>query len=118
MAIKDTPEFHQGANSGYRRYLWHSFADQSIENYTVEFVVPTLTHEDIRYYTLGKGGFFKRTGYALSRTVITRSDAGTSTFNYSEVVEAVWQQASLICTIRLQNVPLETPRRNGALMLA
>jgi hypothetical protein len=87
MAIKDTPEFHQGA-IGYGRYLWHSFADQSIENYTVEFVVPTLTHEDIRYYTLGKGGFFKRTGYALSRTVITRSDAGTSTFNYSEVVGA------------------------------
>jgi len=87
MAIKDTPEFHQGA-AGYGRYLWHSIADQSIENYTVEFVVPTLTHEDIRYYTLGKGGFFKRTGYALSRTVITRSDAGISTFNYGEVVGA------------------------------
>lgn len=87
MAIKDTPEFHQGA-VGYGRYLWHIFANQSIENYTVEFVVPTLTHEDIRYYTLGKGGFFKRAGYALSRTVITRSDAGTSTFNYGELVGA------------------------------
>lgn len=87
MAIKDTPEFHQGA-AGYGRYLWHSIADQSIENYTVEFVVPSLTREDIRYYTLGKGGFFKRTGYALSRTVITRSDAGNSTFNYGEVVGA------------------------------
>jgi hypothetical protein len=37
--------------------------------------VPTLTHEDIRYYTLGKGGFCKRTGYALSRAVVTRSDS-------------------------------------------
>jgi hypothetical protein len=85
MATNATPEFHQGA-AGYGRYLWHSYVDQSIENYAVEFVVPALTHEDIRYYTLGKGGFFKRTGYALSRVVITRSDAGTATFNCGEVI--------------------------------
>lgn len=87
MATKATPEFHQGA-AGYGRYFWHSYADQSIENYAVEFVVPALTHEDIRYYTLGKGGFFERTGYALSRVVITRSDAGTATFNSGEVIGA------------------------------
>jgi hypothetical protein len=87
MATNETPEFHQGA-AGYARYLWHSFADQSIENYAVEFIVPALTHEDIRYYTLGKGGFFKRTGYALSRAVITRSDAGAATFNFGEVFGA------------------------------
>jgi hypothetical protein len=85
MATNATPEFHQGA-VGYGRYLWHSYVDQSIENYAVEFVVPALTHEDIRYYTLGKGGFLKRTGYALSRVVITRSDAGTATFNSGEVI--------------------------------
>jgi hypothetical protein len=50
--------------------------------------VPALTHEDIRYYTLGKGGFFKRTCYALSRVVITRSDAGTAAFNNGEVIGA------------------------------
>jgi hypothetical protein len=87
MATKATPEFHQGA-AGYGRYFWHSYVDQSIENYSVEFIVPALTHEDIRYYTLGKGGFFKRTGYALSRAVITRSDAGTATFNSGEVIGA------------------------------
>jgi hypothetical protein len=87
MATDATPEFHQGA-AGFSRYLWHSFADQSIENYTVEFVVPSLTHEDIRYYTLGKGGFGKRAGYALSRAVVTRSDAGGETFNFSEIVGA------------------------------
>ncbi|RZU43681.1 hypothetical protein BDD14_5377 [Edaphobacter modestus] len=87
MATKATPEFHQGA-AGYGRYFWHTYADQSIENYAVEFIVPALTHEDIRYYTLGKGGFFKRTGYAFSRVVITRSDAGTATFNSGEVIGA------------------------------
>ena len=52
----------------------------------VEFVVPAVTHEDPRYYTLGHGGFFKRTGYALSRAVVTRSDSGKEVFNVSEVL--------------------------------
>ena len=87
MGERATPEFHQGA-AGYARYFWHSAADQTSENYMVEFIFPTVTHEDPRYYTLGHGGFFKRTGYALSRAVITRSDSGAEVFNVSEVVGA------------------------------
>ena len=63
MATKATPEFHQGA-AGYGRYFWHSFVDQTSENYMVEFVVPSILRQDTRYYTLGKGTFLKRTGYA------------------------------------------------------
>ncbi len=87
QATNATPEFHQGA-AAYGRYFWHSYVDQTIENYSVEFIFPVLTHEDARYYTLGSGGFFKRTGYALGRAVITRSDAGNETFNISEIVGA------------------------------
>ncbi|WP_255551200.1 hypothetical protein [Granulicella sp. dw_53] len=87
QANNSTPEFGQGAK-GYGRYFWHSYVDQSIENYSVEFIVPALTHEDTRYYTLGKGGFLKRTGYSLSRVVITRSDSGDETFNAGEVIGA------------------------------
>jgi hypothetical protein len=85
----ETPEFHQGA-AGYGRYFWHTFVDQTDENYMVEFVVPAVTREDTRYYTLGSegGGTFKRMGYALSRAVVTRNDAGHDTFNFSEVVGA------------------------------
>lgn len=87
QARNSTPEFHQGA-AGYGRYFWHSFADQTSENYFVEFIGPALTHEDSRFYTLGRGGFLKRTGYSLSRAVITRTDSGGSTFNASEVIGA------------------------------
>jgi hypothetical protein len=85
MAKRETPEFHQGA-AGYARYFWHSAVDQTSENYLVEFAVPALTHEDPRYYTLGHGSFIKRSGYALSRAVITRSDSGAEVFNFSEVL--------------------------------
>ena len=87
QATNATPEFRQGA-AGYARYFWHDFVDQASENYMVEFILPTITREDNRYYTLGSGGFLKRAGYSLSRAVITRNDAGHDTFNISEVVGA------------------------------
>lgn len=87
QAQNSTPEFHQEF-SGFGRYFWHTFTDQTIENYMVEFIVPTVTHEDTRFYTLGHGGFVKRAGYALGRVVVTRNDAGNRTFNVGEVVGA------------------------------
>lgn len=81
------PEFRQGA-AGYGRYYWHTFADQTDENYQVEFIFPTVFRQDPRYYTLGRGGFFKRTVYSFSRVLITRTDSGGETFNASEIVGA------------------------------
>ena len=85
MATNQTPEFGHGG-AGYGRYYWHSFVDQTIENYSVEFIVPAIMREDTRYYTLGQGGFLKRTRYSLSRVVVTRTDHGDPTFNSGEVV--------------------------------
>jgi len=87
LAQKSQPSFGQGG-AGYGRYYWHIFVDGGIENYMTEAIVPTLTREDPRYYTMGKGKFVKRTGYAVSRLFITRTDAGKNTFNISEVVGA------------------------------
>lgn len=55
FAAKATPEFHQGA-AGYARYYWHTVADQAVENYFVELIVPAMTHEDSRYFAMGKEG--------------------------------------------------------------
>ena len=87
MAGKSQPSFGQGAE-GYGKYYWHLFVDGSIENYMTEAFVPAATREDPRYYTLGKGGFIKRTGYAVSRLFITRTNSGNRTFNLSEIVGA------------------------------
>jgi hypothetical protein len=85
QANKSYREFGQGAK-GYSRYFWHAVADQAVGNYLTEAIVPALTHEDPRYYTLGHGGFFKRTGYAVSRLLITRTDSGHRTINLSEIL--------------------------------
>lgn len=86
-ANRSTPEFGHGGIA-YGRYLWHSVADQTVENYTVEFIGPVIFRQDPRYYTKGRGGFWKRTGYSLSRAVITRTDDDKEAFNYSEILGA------------------------------
>jgi len=81
------PAFRQGA-AGYGRYYWHTFADQTDENLWVEGILPVVLHQDSRYYTMGHGGFIKRGFYAVTRTVITRTDSGKETFNASEIFGA------------------------------
>jgi DNA-binding PucR family transcriptional regulator len=85
LGTNQTPEFGSGG-AGYGRYLWHSALDQTSENYFVEFIVPAITRQDTRFYTLRDGGFWKKTGYAVTRVVITRADGGHETFNTSEVL--------------------------------
>jgi len=87
QAEDSIPEFHQGA-AGYGRYYWHTFVDNAQENYWVEFILPAAFRQDPRYYTLGRGGIIKRTGYSISRVFITRTDAGNNTFNASEIIGA------------------------------
>ncbi len=85
QARNSTAEFRQGA-AGFGRYYWHSFVDQAIGNYLTETIVPVATRDDPRYYTLGHGGFFRRSVYSVSRLLITRTDGGGRSFNFSEIV--------------------------------
>ena len=87
MATNSYREFGQGAK-GYGRYYWHTLADTINENTWVEFIIPSLLHQDTRYYTLGRGEFGKRVGYAFSRVLITRTDSGHRAINYSEIFGA------------------------------
>ncbi len=85
QATNTYPEFHHGA-SAYVRYYWHTYADSVVENYLVGAVLPAITHEDPRYYTLYRGGFFRRAAYAVSRLCVTKNDRGNRTVNFSEVI--------------------------------
>jgi hypothetical protein len=84
FALNNYPEFGHGA-TGYGRYYWHSLVDGVSGTYFTEAIVPWISHEDPRYYTMGHGGFFRRIGYALSRVVLTKTDSGRTSFNWSEV---------------------------------
>lgn len=87
QASDSNPSYGQGAEGYGKRYAL-AYADNAIENFMASAVLPSLLHQDPRYYQLGHGGFLKRAGHAISRVVITRTDSGKSQFNYSEVFGA------------------------------
>ena len=79
------PSFGQGV-AGYAKRLTASFGDQMTGNMMSEGVMPSLLHEDPRYFRIGEGGKWFRTGYALTRIFVTHTDSGSSRFNFSEVL--------------------------------
>ena len=85
MAQRQYPQFGHGP-AAVGEYYGGAFADQSIGNVLTEAALPIALRQDPRYFTKGKGGFFKRTGYAISREVVTKNDKGENTFNTSEIV--------------------------------
>ncbi len=84
MLLNSDPELGGGIK-GYGRYYWRAFTDGVSGTFFTEAIVPAITHEDPRYYTMGQGGFFHRTGYAISRAFVTKTDSGGTSFNWSEV---------------------------------
>ena len=85
QAQNSEPAYGQGA-AGYARRYGTAFADGTIENFMTSAILPSILRQDPRYYQLGKGGFWHRSGYAVSRIFVTRSDSGNTQFNYSEIV--------------------------------
>ena len=89
------PQLGEGM-AGYGRYSWRGFVDKADGNYWVIFALPTIFHQDERYYALGKGGIWKRGIYASSRILITPDYHGHSGFNASEIFgRAIAQGISL-----------------------
>jgi len=84
MVQKQYSSFGTGAQ-GFGKYYGGAFADQAIGNIMTEGLLPIALHQDPRYFVKGTGGFWKRTGYAISREVITRGDDGRNHFNTSEL---------------------------------
>src|ERR1700732_1288509 len=85
MLLNSDPELGRGI-AGYGRYYWRTFTDGVSGTFFTEAIVPAITHEDPRYYTMGQGGFFRRAGYSISRAFVTKTDSGGTAFNASEVV--------------------------------
>lgn len=74
------PQLGKGI-AGFGRYYWRGFVDKTDGNYLVIFALPTVFHQDERYYAMGKGGFWKRAFYSASRIAITPDYNGHNSFN-------------------------------------
>jgi len=87
QAENSEPGYGQGAE-GYGKRFGAAFADGTIENFFTGAILPSVLHQDPRFYQLGKGSFWHRTGYAIGRIFVTRTDSGNRQFNFSEICGA------------------------------
>jgi hypothetical protein len=70
---------------GYLQRYGLAFADNTLGSFLTVGVVPSIFHQDPRYFRRGTGGAWRRAGYTLTRSVVARSDSGRVMFNVSEV---------------------------------
>jgi hypothetical protein len=77
------PSFGQGFEGYAKRYAANT-ADQDLGNFMTEAIMPTLLHEDPRYFRKVHGSIKSRTFYAVTRVLITKTDSGGTSFNYAE----------------------------------
>ncbi len=79
----------------YGNQLWPAYperfgsavGDIVSQNFFGDFLLASAFHEDTRYQRRGPNyRLWARVGYAVSRSVITRTDAGGATFNAANVI--------------------------------
>jgi hypothetical protein len=76
---------HNGGFPGFAKFYARGLGDQIIGSYVTEAILPSLLHEDPRFFRLGSGTFWHRASYAASRIFVTRTDSGGTRFNISEI---------------------------------
>lgn len=84
QAQNEYPEYHQGT-VGYLRRYGAAFADNWDGNFWGNAVLPSLLHQDPRYFRLGHGRPMHRILYAAATTVIAKNDSGRWQPNYSNI---------------------------------
>jgi hypothetical protein len=79
------PGYGQGSE-GYAKRFGAAYADATIGKMVSRAILPTVLHQDPRYFYRGSGSIGSRIVYALRAAVITRGDDGRMQPNYSQVL--------------------------------
>jgi hypothetical protein len=67
---------------GFWAYTWRGFLDKTDNTYLSAWLLPSLLHEDTRYYALGTGHSIPvRSLYVISRQAVARTYGGSNTPN-------------------------------------
>jgi hypothetical protein len=91
QATDGQPHYGEGWGSFAERFA-ASEGDQMSSCFFIYGVLPSVLHDDPRYFRRGTGSVGSRLWYAASRTVITRKDSGQPTFNIPQTLGQLIQQ--------------------------
>jgi hypothetical protein len=91
QASNGQPHYGQGWGA-YADRFGAAEADQATSAFFIFGFLPHVLHDDPRYFRRKHGSVWSRMQYAASRTVITRTDSGSPTFNTPQVLGQLLQQ--------------------------
>jgi hypothetical protein len=86
------PGYGQGWG-GYGKRFGSSVASNASSHLFGTFLVPSMTHQDPRYFVKLYGTAGQRLGYAVRRVIVARTDTGGEAFNWSTVVGGLLAEA-------------------------
>ena len=84
QATDTFPGYGQGVE-GYAKRYGAAYADDVLGRMIGSAILPSLIHQDPRYFYKGSGSVRSRVLYAVSRAVVTRGDDGRTEPNYSRL---------------------------------
>jgi hypothetical protein len=85
QAENSNPGYNQGF-AGYARRYGANYGDNFSGNFFGNAVLPSLLHQDPRYFRLGHGSVLHRTLYSISTSIRTRGDNGKWQPAYSNLM--------------------------------
>jgi hypothetical protein len=109
QAANGLPHYGEGWGAFGERYAAQE-GDQFTGSMLIYGVLPTVLHQDPRYFRRGRGSAWSRIYYATSRVVIARTDSGNPTFNVSQVFGQLGQ-----ASISMLYYPQQDRRIQGVL---
>jgi hypothetical protein len=92
QASDGQPHYGQGWGP-YAERFGAAEGDQATSAFFIFGFLPHILHDDPRYFRKAKGSAWSRIRYSATRTVITRTDSGNSTFNVPQVAGQLFQQS-------------------------
>jgi len=98
--------YGRGAD-GYAKRFGASYADDVIDTFIGGAILPSILHQDPRYFYKGTGSISSRALYAISRVVICRGDNGRWEPNYSNI-------AGNLISAGISNLYYPASNRTGA----
>ncbi len=96
-----------GGGEGYAKRFGASYADDVIGTFVAGAILPSILHQDPRYFYKGTGSVASRALYAVSTVVICRGDDGRWEPNYSNI-------AGTLISAGISNLYYPASNRNGA----
>lgn len=90
--LDEHPKLGKGIPGAWA-YSWRGFVDKTDGTYLQAFLLPSILHEDTRYYAIGSGNSTKRVAYASTRWLLTRTYSGHQTLNLASLGGKVATQA-------------------------